>query len=87
MSNIIATPLCYIINNSLEQGIFPQSWKEAKCIPIFKQKGTRDKNSFPVTQIEENVMENAALHFSFYGRDIHEKLTHIEMNSEYTLYE
>ena len=43
---MIATPLCFIINNSLKEGIFPQSWKIAKCIPIFKNKGTRKEKEF-----------------------------------------
>ena len=34
---IIYTPLTYVINLSLKQGIFPESLKVAKVIPIFKQ--------------------------------------------------
>ena len=34
---IIYCPLTYVINSSLKQGIFPDSLKVAKVIPIFKQ--------------------------------------------------
>ena len=34
---IIYSPLTYVINLSLKQGIFPDSLKVAKVIPIFKQ--------------------------------------------------
>ena len=32
----LATPICHIINASLEIGIFPSRWKRAKIIPIPK---------------------------------------------------
>ena len=38
--------LCYIINTSLEQGVFPQCWKVAKCIPVFKNKGSQKEKEF-----------------------------------------
>jgi len=34
---ILATPLQYIFNTSLEQGIVPSGFKQAKVIPIFKK--------------------------------------------------
>ena len=33
-------PINYIINQSLESGIFPSKWKIAQLIPLFKGKGT-----------------------------------------------
>ena len=36
--DVITLPLTWIINNSLESGIFPTCWKIAKCIPLFKNK-------------------------------------------------
>ena len=43
--DVIATPLTYVINTSLLSGEFPSTWKEAKVIPIFKNKGSRMDNS------------------------------------------
>lgn len=33
----IATPLCYIINNSLKSGIFPDELKLAVVVPVYKK--------------------------------------------------
>lgn len=35
---IIASPICYILNLSLQEGIFPKAWKPAKVIPSPKNK-------------------------------------------------
>ena len=32
----IVQPLCNIVNNSIEQGVFPSLWKEARVIPLHK---------------------------------------------------
>ena len=42
----IFRPLTYIINLSLEQGIFPDSLKIAKVIPIFKQGSRSSCNNY-----------------------------------------
>lgn len=34
----VAQPICHILNTSLKQAIFPQAWKEAKIIPLPKDK-------------------------------------------------
>ena len=39
--DIIKKPLHHIINKSISEGIFPESWKESKIIPIFKKKGSK----------------------------------------------
>ena len=46
VDDIIADPLCFIINNSIKEGIFPKSWKIAKCIPIYKKKGNKHEKEF-----------------------------------------
>ena len=38
----ICTPLAYVFNMSLQEGIVPLEWKEANIIPLFK-KGSRNK--------------------------------------------
>ena len=52
--DIIAPPLTFIINNSFESGVFPSSWKIAKVIPLFKNKGSRnDKTKYrPVSLLK-----------------------------------
>lgn len=43
----IANPLSHIINLSIENGVFPDIFKITKCIPIFKNKGSRqDPNNY-----------------------------------------
>ena len=46
----ISTPLAHVFNMSLQEGIVPLEWKEAKSIPLFK-KGSRNKsvNNRPVS--------------------------------------
>ena len=53
-SDVIAIPLTYIINNSISEGEFPDSWKIAKVIPIFKKKGLpSDKVNYrPVSNLK-----------------------------------
>jgi hypothetical protein len=34
---VLAVPLCYILNTSITSGRFPGRWKEAKLIPIHKK--------------------------------------------------
>jgi len=35
---IAGTKICYLMNRSLEEGIFPSEWKEAIVVPIPKTK-------------------------------------------------
>ena len=46
----LAGPLCHVFNTSLEEGKFPDKWKNAVIQPIFKQKGSRSnpKNYRPI---------------------------------------
>ena len=36
VADSIATPICHIFNLSLEEGLCPQAWREAKAIPLPK---------------------------------------------------
>ena len=46
-ADIITTPLTNIINSSIAEGVFPDSWKIAKIIPIWKRKGSKtDKTNY-----------------------------------------
>lgn len=38
--------ICYILNRSLEEGIFPNEWKEATVIPVSKVRGTTKMEEF-----------------------------------------
>ena len=50
ISDLIAEPLASIINNSFATGIFPDSLKIAKVIPLFKSGSTNDiKNYRPIS--------------------------------------
>ena len=41
----LAEPLCYFINESFEKGVFPDSLKHSKCVPIFKKGGSKFNKS------------------------------------------
>lgn len=43
VQDIISVPFSYIINESFNNGCFPQQLKVSKCIPIFKNKGAREE--------------------------------------------
>ena len=64
-SEVIAAPLTRIINKSVESGVFPNSWKISKCIPLFKNKGKRtDKSKYrPVSLLKatSKVIESTKL--------------------------
>ena len=69
---IIYSPLTYVINLSLKQGIFPDSLKVAKVIPIFKQ-GSRSlcNNYRPISVLsalskifERCILNQLIFHFN-----------------------
>ena len=37
VSKTVAKPLCIIFNRSLQEGIFPDKWKQGNLVPIFKK--------------------------------------------------
>ena len=40
-TEVLTDPLTWVINSSILSGEFPTSWKIAKVIPIFKNKGQK----------------------------------------------
>ena len=68
---VITTPLTWVINNSILDGEFPNSWKIAKVIPIFKNKGSKtDKTMYrpvsnlkSVTKVIELLVNKQVLNF------------------------
>ena len=73
---VLHRPLCYIINRSMVEGKFPEYWKEAITVPIFKKKGTKEnmKNYRPVALLCVSGMILEAI--------VNEKLTiHLETNN------
>lgn len=58
--SVAGTKLCYLLNKSLEEGIFPSKWKEAIVIPIPKIKRTKKVEEFrPINKlpIYEKILE------------------------------
>ncbi|XP_066017879.1 uncharacterized protein [Pocillopora verrucosa] len=45
-ADLIADPLCFIFNQSIRSGVFPQEWKCAKVIPLFKEGDHSDLNNY-----------------------------------------
>ena len=45
-ADLIADPMCSIFNQSIRSGIFPQEWKCAKVIPLFKEGNHSDLNNY-----------------------------------------
>lgn len=51
-ADIISGPLCDLFNKSLMSGIFPDDWKCARVIPLFKQGESLDLNNYrPISVI------------------------------------
>ena len=51
-ADIISDPLCDLFNKSLMSGIFPDDWKCARVIPLFKQGESLDLNNYrPISVI------------------------------------
>ena len=51
-ADIISGPLCDLFNKSLKCGIFPDDWKCARVIPLFKQGDSSDLNNYrPISVI------------------------------------
>ena len=45
-ADLIADSMCFIFNQSIRSGIFPQEWKCAKVIPLFKEGNRSDLNNY-----------------------------------------
>ena len=49
---LFRVPLCDLFNKSLKSGIFPDDWKCARVIPLFKQGDASDLNNYrPISVI------------------------------------
>ena len=46
ISNLIAVPLASILSECVCQGYYPDAWKIARVVPVFKQGSLRDPNNF-----------------------------------------
>ena len=61
-ADLIAIPLCHIINISFSTGIFPDALKIAKVIPLHKGGSTQDENNFrPISLL--NAVKNSVTWF------------------------
>ena len=46
----ISKPLCYLFKNCLSESTFPEAWKKANVVPIFKKGSRQDfKNYRPIS--------------------------------------
>ena len=72
--NVLAPSITYIINRSIESGIFPCIWKNAKVNPIFKSGDKDNVNNYrPISIlptlskiIEKWIEKNLMLYFDKY---------------------
>ena len=46
VSDLIASPLCAIFNQSLISGVLPDEWKLSKVVPLFKHGEQSDLNNY-----------------------------------------
>ena len=56
-ADIISGPLCDLFNKSLMSGIFPDDWKCARVIPLFKQGESFDLNN-DINNNNNNINNN-----------------------------
>ena len=54
--NAIKIPLTSVINSAIDQGEFPESWKWAKIVPVYKKNGSKyDKVNYrPVSLLKSS---------------------------------
>jgi hypothetical protein len=72
-ADIIITPLTAIINQSLQNGIFPDKLKIARVIPIFKKDDEHDINNYRPISLLPNISK------------IFEKIVHIQLSEYLTI--
>lgn len=52
VENVAGNKICHVFNKSLEEGIFPNNWKQATVIPIPKVQGTKRIEEFrPINKL------------------------------------
>ena len=57
VKNVIAKPLCAIINNSFTNGIFPDAFKIAKVVPIFKKGSRLNRTNYRPISLLSNIIK------------------------------
>ena len=58
---VLARSLAYLLNFSLQSGIFPDNWKTAKVAPIFKEDSKEERSNYwpiSVLSVLERLFEN-----------------------------
>jgi retron-type reverse transcriptase len=67
--HIISKPLCTVINNSFKSGIFPDIFKVAKVIPIFKKGSLLDFTNYRPISLLSNIgkLFEKAMHIRLYA--------------------
>ena len=74
-ASILAAPLTFLINLSLQTGSVPSAWKTAKVIPVFKNGNRTDTDNYrPISALPvmSKILE----------RVVHKQLMdHLERNS------
>ena len=66
---VISKPICIIINNSFKNGVFPDLFKVAKVIPIYKKGSKLDRSNYRPISLLSNISK------------IFEKLMHTRLYS------
>ena len=57
-SKIISSPLCKLINKSIEIGAYPSKWKHAKVVPVYKGEDKTD----PLLSVFNRIFEKTMYH-------------------------
>ena len=67
--DVLATPLVFLINQSIEEGTFPTRWKSAVVTPLLKKGSSKDKSNYrpvallsSVSKIVESVVHDQIAH-------------------------
>ena len=75
-ADIISGPLCDLFNKSLMSGIFPDDWKCARVIPLFKQGESFDLNNYRpisvisvVAKVFERIVYDQLYNFCFLSNE------------------
>lgn len=75
-SEVLAEPLCYLFNLSLSCCVFPQKWKEAKVVPIFKSgKKENVENYRPISLLNAFAKVFESLLYKYIYFSIRSKLS------------
>ena len=75
-SDVIAPPLTYLINMSFRTGVFPDMWKCAKVMALFKKGDKHDRDNYRPISILPSVSKviERLVHLQLYGHLTQNKL-------------